>query len=909
MHLTEKESSISVAVRVRPLTQEERQYLIEDDETFKDFNDHNLDDISFEESCDKSEDINNKENILTCPKKHKNILIRNPFSIKKIVDIVDDRMLIFDPKPNNHVDSISASLKDYDRRKKYNDIGIGTHNKRKKEHKFIFDRLFDEDATQNEIYESTTKPSIDAVLNGYNSTIFAYGATGCGKTYTISGTPENPGVIFLAVKELFNRIQNQEDKHITVQVSYLEIYNEMIKDLLNIETNPKRLTLLENQNKEITVSNLTLVDAGNVEEVMDVIIKGNYNRTVSPTAANATSSRSHAVLQVYVNLSPYVSDIYENTSRSVLSIIDLAGSERASATKNKGMRLYEGANINKSLLALGNCINALCDPRKALHVPYRDSKLTRLLKFSLGGNCKTVMIVCISPSSRHYDETLNALKFANRAKEIKTKLVKNRTTVMKHVGSYMKIISDQKRRIYELETLMDSTVKREINRYIESRNNIKLQIHNMVQRLQNNIQKCDNLKMEKVVIVAKRKLFMIYNKQLTDFYTSLEKFELDKHLDPLKTNLLTVMEEIKLQIISLEEEYNCRTDLDTILLETSDSFLRKLEELDGWTDNDKDAYLKEIKFLKAETEKQIFYESSVLFDSWIANAETIGNIDSIPSILAQYLYMIENVAGGLKTVEEARMKCYELSDNLIQSCMQRLNSNIENISSNFVDINKKRKRKKSNESIGVGINEETTEASFLRGNNRINSVNNKLMRINLDREEGGFMDSFSEVESSLILDNNLQSGIQNNKRVNSVTQNDVTPQINRFFDVEKVSPDIIRRFTPVKESIDESDSSVVIRKPRDSSFVSPYKVSATESPIRKLRVKSKNAGNGLTSRKLVASPKITSPSRLVGLASNNNVFHMKVRESMGGLDFLNQEKELSDIKKDTNVDTSMEIEL
>ena len=102
-----------------------------------------------------------------------------------------------------------------------------------------------------------------------------------------------------------------------------------------------------------------------------------------------------------------------------MSIIDLAGSERAAATKNRGARLNEGANINKSLLALGNCINALCDPRRRNHVPYRDSKLTRLLKFSLGGNCKTVMIVCVSPSSQHYDETLNTLKYADRAKEIK----------------------------------------------------------------------------------------------------------------------------------------------------------------------------------------------------------------------------------------------------------------------------------------------------------------------------------------------------------------------------------------------------------------------------------------------------------------------------------------------------------
>lgn len=184
---------------------------------------------------------------------------------------------------------------------------------------------------------------------------------------------------------------------------------------------------------------------------MDMLIRGNENRTQSPTEANATSSRSHAVLQINVAQKDRNAGHSEPTTFATLSIIDLAGSERASATKNRGERLLEGANINKSLLSLGSCINALCDPRKKNHVPYRNSKLTRLLKFSLGGNCRTVMIVCVSPSSVHFDETQNTLRYANRAKNIQTKAVRNVFNVDRHVKDYLKKIDEQMALIKELQ--------------------------------------------------------------------------------------------------------------------------------------------------------------------------------------------------------------------------------------------------------------------------------------------------------------------------------------------------------------------------------------------------------------------------------------------------------------------------
>jgi len=222
---------------------------------------------------------------------------------------------------------------------------------------------------------------------------------------------------------------------------------------------------------------------------MEMILLGNSNRTMSPTEANATSSRSHAVLQINVVQKNRTAGISEDHFAATLSIIDLAGSERASVTKNRGDRLLEGANINRSLLgsclltsllkdfcfscaneilALGNCINALCDPARKSHVPYRDSKLTRLLKFSLGGNCKTVMIVCVSPSSHHYDETHNTLKYANRAKNIKTKVSRNMINVNRHVSQYVKAIFDLTNEVAELKKRLQNSVKEAMDKINKS---------------------------------------------------------------------------------------------------------------------------------------------------------------------------------------------------------------------------------------------------------------------------------------------------------------------------------------------------------------------------------------------------------------------------------------------------------
>nr|KAI8766354.1 kinesin-like protein KIF19 [Biomphalaria glabrata] len=267
-----------------------------------------------------------------------------------------------------------------------------------------------------DVYEETTKFLIPNVTSGYNATVFAYGPTGAGKTYTMLGKDGEPGIMVQALNDLFLEMRQSTDKTYKVTMSYLEIYNEMIRDLLNPDSG--FLELREDAKGSVQVAGISEVTARSTEEVMNMLVKGNLERTQEPTAANATSSRSHAILQVTGRQRNKTRNIMQEVRTGRLYLVDLAGSERAANTHNRGKRMVEGAHINRSLLALGNCINALSDKNGPKYINYRDSKLTRLL----GGNCRTVMIAHISPASTQFEESRNTLVYADRAKHIKTKV-------------------------------------------------------------------------------------------------------------------------------------------------------------------------------------------------------------------------------------------------------------------------------------------------------------------------------------------------------------------------------------------------------------------------------------------------------------------------------------------------------
>ncbi|XP_015999076.2 kinesin-like protein KIF19 isoform X2 [Rousettus aegyptiacus] len=325
---------------------------------------------------------------------------------------------------------------------------------RSREKSYLFDVAFDFTATQEMVYQATTKSLIKGVISGYNATVFAYGPTGCGKTYTMLGTDREPGIYVRTLNDLFHAIEEtSSDMEYEVSMSYLEIYNEMIRDLLNPALG--YLELREDAKGVIQVAGITEVSTINAKEIMQLLVKGNRQRTQEPTAANRTSSRSHAVLQVAVRQRSRVKSVLQEVRQGRLFMIDLAGSERASQTQNRGQRMKEGAHINRSLLALGNCINALSDKSSNKYINFRDSKLTRLLKDSLGGNSRTVMIAHISPASSAFEESRNTLTYAGRAKNIKTRVKQNLLSVSYHIAQYTSIIADLRGEIQRLKCKID----------------------------------------------------------------------------------------------------------------------------------------------------------------------------------------------------------------------------------------------------------------------------------------------------------------------------------------------------------------------------------------------------------------------------------------------------------------------
>ncbi|XP_016138403.1 kinesin-like protein KIF3C [Sinocyclocheilus grahami] len=287
---------------------------------------------------------------------------------------------------------------------------------------FTFDAVYDGCSKQSDLYDETVRPLIDSVLRGFNGTIFAYGQTGTGKTYTMQGQwldAESRGIIPNSFEHIFTHISRSQNQQYLVRASYLEIYQEEIRDLLT-KDHSKKLELKESADSGVYIKDLSSFVTKNVKEIEHVMNVGNQTRSVGFTNMNEHSSRSHAIFIITVECSQLGPDGQNHIRVGKLNLVDLAGSERQTKTGVQGERLKEATKINLSLSALGNVISALVDGRSS-HVPYRDSKLTRLLQDSLGGNAKTIMVATLGPASYNYEETLTTLRYANRAKNIKNK--------------------------------------------------------------------------------------------------------------------------------------------------------------------------------------------------------------------------------------------------------------------------------------------------------------------------------------------------------------------------------------------------------------------------------------------------------------------------------------------------------
>lgn len=293
------------------------------------------------------------------------------------------------------------------------------------------------------------------MLQGYNSTVFAYGVTGAGKTYTIFGDQNQmfaeKGICMYTIDYLFSKINKDKGNLFTIKISYLEIYNEQVFDLLSSKPNIESIMIVEDPTKGVLVPDLSEIIVNDTSEVMGYIAKGNTRRTKGSNNQNQFSSRSHAILSVHIEQCGKNLDNCDILISKML-IADLAGSERVGKEKR---RREEGGNINKSLLALGNCINILSDKtKKNSFVPYRNSKLTRLLKDSLGGNTATVMIACVSPSPLTYEETNSTLKYASKANLIKKKITKNFKEIDQSTVQYREIISSLRNETIRLKEII-----------------------------------------------------------------------------------------------------------------------------------------------------------------------------------------------------------------------------------------------------------------------------------------------------------------------------------------------------------------------------------------------------------------------------------------------------------------------
>jgi len=287
---------------------------------------------------------------------------------------------------------------------------------------FTFDAVYDCNSKQLDLYAETFAPLVDSVLDGFNGTIFAYGQTGTGKTYTMEGVKDDPGsrgVIPNSFDHIFSHISKSENQQYLVRASYLEIYLEDVRDLL-AKDQTKNLELKERPDTGIYVKDLSSFVCKSVSEIEHVMAVGNQNRSVGKTEMNEHSSRSHAIFIITVECSELDTEGQAHIRVGKLNLVDLAGSERQAKTGAVGDRLKEATKINLSLSALGNVIASLVDG-KSSHIPYRDSKLTRLLQDSLGGNARTVMVANLGPASYNYEESVTTLRFANRAKNIKNK--------------------------------------------------------------------------------------------------------------------------------------------------------------------------------------------------------------------------------------------------------------------------------------------------------------------------------------------------------------------------------------------------------------------------------------------------------------------------------------------------------
>jgi centromeric protein E len=361
------------------------------------------------------------------------------------------------------------------------------HNPRPGTTPFAFDHVFDGPCETRDVYDRCAKSIMTSALEGQNGTIFVYGQTSSGKTHTMQGNEESPGIVPLGITFMFDEIKKRAaNVDFLVRCSYVEIYNENITDLLN----PKNTNMKLHTNAKggCFVGGVTEPVIAIAAQATELITKGMANRSVGETKMNSESSRSHSLLRFVIE-SRDKSDASGAVRIAELNLVDLAGSERQSHTQATGTRLKEGANINKSLLTLSNVIAKLSEGAVGQHIPYRDSKLTRMLERALGGNSRTAIICTVTNAAVHGEETLSTLKFATRAKTIKN------TAEVNEVLDDQAMLRKYKKEIDQLKKKL---------RYTSAGGEKDMEICNMINQLQSLQDENAALECEKQELIARQ---------------------------------------------------------------------------------------------------------------------------------------------------------------------------------------------------------------------------------------------------------------------------------------------------------------------------------------------------------------------------------------------------------------------
>lgn len=456
---------------------------------------------------------------------------------------------------------------------------------------FTFDLVYGMECSQEQIFEGCAKNLVLTVFKGYNATILAYGQTGSGKTFTMGSgqlaniKPEDVGIIPRVINLIFEEIEKKKQSgDFVVKINFIEIYNEEIHDLLNKTGVEKNLAIRERAGN-IAIDGLFDENVEDAEGTMKCLEDGTLKRSVSSTLMNSQSSRSHAIFTINIDyLSRETGD--EGTTEkwtTKFHFVDLAGSERAKRTGASGATLKEGISINKGLLCLGNVISALTEEsKKSNHIPYRDSKLTRILQDSLGGNANTFMIACTSPAESNFEETLNTLKYASRARNIKNKPIVNTDPHSAMIALLKGEIAELKSEIFNYQTILSASGNSEMqsaleqlkkNSSIRSSQGEELTVHKSQQQ-------------DKKLAMLSSEMDMVRSACMT---LEIENMKLKKERDLFKVKLDTCMEQLKLAGIEIPEE-------DEKPVKLIDEYLEAIEKLK----KEKDAQSVVIKDLEYE---------------------------------------------------------------------------------------------------------------------------------------------------------------------------------------------------------------------------------------------------------------------------------------------------------------------